>query len=81
MCVSHPKKRTVEHACECPSLPVHFDLLHDEAVLRTVAETRLERDGICESAARGVEHCTFWPGKGRQALSEVLLGERFKGAA
>jgi hypothetical protein len=57
---------------------MYFDLLHDEAVLRTVAETRLECDGVSESVARGVEHGTFWPGEGRQALSNVLLGQRFK---
>ena len=37
-----PEKRTVKDAGERPSLPVHIDLFHDEAVLRAVAETWLE---------------------------------------
>lgn len=74
-----PKKRTVEDASERPSLSVYVDLLRDEAVLRAVAKTRLERNGVCESAPRSVEHGAFWLGEGRQALGEVLLGERLEG--
>jgi hypothetical protein len=76
-----PKERTVEDTRERPLLPVHVDLLHDEAVLRVVACAGLECDGICEVAARGVENGALWLCEGGEAVGEVVFGERHKGAA